>query len=134
MVGHCSSFSPSYNKVARCREVVQHPCMHVWSMANASLGNIHLFLCFLCHPYILTDFVENFYSSLVNNCNTWSLFDMAESVKEVFVSVVSNALNRNQASSSAPSANQEQSFCTGAEKVGSSRMCKFHSSHWPMKL
>ena len=42
MVGHCSSFSPSYNKVARCREMVQHPCMHVWSMANASLGNIHL--------------------------------------------------------------------------------------------
>ena len=36
--------------------------MHVWSMANASLGNIHLFLRFLCHPYILTDFVENFYS------------------------------------------------------------------------
>ena len=66
MVGHCSSFSPSYNKVARCREMVQHPCMHVWSMANASLGNIHLFLRFLCHPYILTDFVENFYSSLVS--------------------------------------------------------------------
>ena len=35
-------------------------------MANASLGNIHLFLHFLCHPYILTDFVEIFYSSLVS--------------------------------------------------------------------
>ena len=50
--------------------MVQHPCMHVWSMANASLGNIHLFLRFLCHPYILTDIVENFYSSLNNNNNT----------------------------------------------------------------
>ena len=35
-------------------------------IANASLCNIpFLFLCFLCHPYIFTIFVENFYCSLV---------------------------------------------------------------------
>ena len=37
-------------------------------IANASLCNIpFLFLCFLCHPYIFTIFVENFYCSLVVN-------------------------------------------------------------------
>ena len=40
--------------------------LQVWSMANFSLSNIHLFLHFLCHPYILTIFVENFYCSLVS--------------------------------------------------------------------
>ena len=35
-------------------------------IANASLCNIpFLFMCFLCHPYIFTIFVENFYFSLV---------------------------------------------------------------------
>ena len=35
-------------------------------IANASLCNIpFLFLCFLCHPYIFTIFVENFYCSLI---------------------------------------------------------------------
>ena len=35
--------------------------------ANATLGNIpFLFLSFLCHPYIFTIFVENFYCSLVH--------------------------------------------------------------------
>ena len=34
-------------------------------IANASLCNIpFLFLCFLCHPYIFTIFVEFFYCSL----------------------------------------------------------------------
>ena len=71
-----------YNKVARCREVVQHPCMQVWSMANASLGNIHLFLRFLCHPYILTDFVENFYSSLVISIKRSAKWLFANSSRE----------------------------------------------------
>ena len=36
-------------------------------IANASLCNIpFLFLCFLCHPYIFTIFVENVYFSLVS--------------------------------------------------------------------
>ena len=36
-------------------------------IANASLCNIpFLFLYFLCHPYIFTIFVENFYCSLSN--------------------------------------------------------------------
>ena len=39
-------------------------------VANASLCNIpFLFLCFLCHPYIFTIFVENFYCSLDGDNN-----------------------------------------------------------------
>ena len=36
--------------------------LHVGAMVNAPLCNsLYLFLYFLCHPYILAIFVENFY-------------------------------------------------------------------------
>ena len=40
--------------------------IYAYIIANASLYNIpFLFLCFLCHPYIFTIFVEKFYCSLL---------------------------------------------------------------------
>ena len=36
--------------------------LQVWSMANVSLSNIYLFLHLLWHPYILTIFVDNFFT------------------------------------------------------------------------
>ena len=29
--------------IAKCRDMLQHPCMHVWSLANASQCSIFLF-------------------------------------------------------------------------------------------
>ena len=46
-------------------DIVQHSCM-CGPRLNVVLLCDNLFWYFLCHPYILTIFVENFYCSLVS--------------------------------------------------------------------
>ena len=49
--------------VPTCKNVAPYSPtpLNVGTMVNAPLCNsLHLFLSFLCHPYILTIFVENF--------------------------------------------------------------------------
>ena len=55
----------SHSTVARCRDMVQHPCMCGPRLNIASLCD-NLFLYFLGHPYILITFVENLYCSLAS--------------------------------------------------------------------
>ena len=52
--------------VPTCKNVAPHSptSLNVGMTVNAPLCNSpYLFLSFLCHPYILTIFVDNFYSS-----------------------------------------------------------------------
>ena len=72
VVPMCISHSCNYSRVkvavrkaARCRDMVQHPCM-CGPRPDFVLLCDNLFPYFLYHPYILTIFVENFYCSLVS--------------------------------------------------------------------